>query len=172
MKISLTPEIAFAKLQGEIMSYEGEKKTTKRVLAAVPDSGADYRPDPVSRTAMSLAFHIAYVEVWFLNGIAAGEFGPEKEELPPEVTKPSDLPAWYERETNAALEEVRKMTPEQAAKVIDFYGMFQMSAVMYMNFLNNHSVHHRGQLSVYLRPMGAKVPAIYGPSADEQMMTE
>jgi uncharacterized damage-inducible protein DinB len=41
-----------------------------------------------------------------------------------------------------------------------------MPAVMYLNFLLHHSIHHRGQLSMYLRPMGAKVPAIYGESYD------
>jgi uncharacterized damage-inducible protein DinB len=44
--------------------------------------------------------------------------------------------------------------------------MFQLPAVMYLSFILNHSIHHRGQLSMYLRPMGAKVPAIYGESYD------
>ena len=49
---------------------------------------------------------------------------------------------------------------------VDFRGMFQRPAVMYLNFLLHHSIHHRGQLSTYLRPMGAKVPAMYGESYD------
>jgi uncharacterized damage-inducible protein DinB len=44
--------------------------------------------------------------------------------------------------------------------------MFQLPAVAYLTFSQNHSIHHRGQLSTYLRPMGAKVPAIYGESYD------
>jgi uncharacterized damage-inducible protein DinB len=52
--------------------------------------------------------------------------------------------------------------------VIDFRGMFQMPAISYLTFSSNHSIHHRGQLSVYLRPMGAKVPAIYGESFDSK----
>jgi uncharacterized damage-inducible protein DinB len=39
---------------------------------------------------------------------------------------------------------------------------------VYLSFVNNHSIHHRGELATYLRPMGSKVPAIYGPSADEE----
>jgi uncharacterized damage-inducible protein DinB len=50
--------------------------------------------------------------------------------------------------------------------VIDFYGM-KNPAIVYMNFALVHGVHHRGQLSGYLRPMGGKVPSIYGGSADE-----
>jgi uncharacterized damage-inducible protein DinB len=49
---------------------------------------------------------------------------------------------------------------------VDFRGMFQLPAVMYLGFVQQHSIHHRGQLSMYLRPMGAKVPSIYGESYD------
>ncbi|MDQ6678111.1 MAG: DinB family protein, partial [Acidobacteriota bacterium] len=51
-------------------------------------------------------------------------------------------------------------------RIVDFRGLFQLPAVMYLSFLLHHSIHHRGQLSMYLRPMGAKVPAIYGESYD------
>ena len=47
--------------------------------------------------------------------------------------------------------------------------MFNNSAVTYLPFMLNHSIHHRGQLSAYLRPMGGKVPNIYGGSYDEPM---
>ena len=60
------------------------------------------------------------------------------------------------------------MTGEQAAKIVDFRGMMQLPAVSFMTFNNNHVLHHRGQLSVYLRPMGGKVPAIYGESYDSK----
>jgi len=51
--------------------------------------------------------------------------------------------------------------------VIPFFGVMEMPAVAYLNFMNLHTAHHRGQLSTYLRPMGSKVPSIYGGSADE-----
>jgi uncharacterized damage-inducible protein DinB len=59
------------------------------------------------------------------------------------------------------------MTPEQLATPVDFAGVFKMPAVFYLGFVNNHSVHHRGQLPAYLRPMGSMVPSIYGRSADK-----
>ncbi len=62
---------------------------------------------------------------------------------------------------------VEKVEGEDALKVVDFMGAFQFPNVFYLIFLIKHSVHHRGQLSVYLRPMGGKVPSIYGGSADE-----
>ena len=51
-------------------------------------------------------------------------------------------------------------------KTADFRGLFQLPAVVYLHTASIHSIHHRGQLSMYLRPMGAKVPAIYGESYD------
>jgi uncharacterized damage-inducible protein DinB len=66
----------------------------------------------------------------------------------------------------AVVARLQKMTPEQLAKIVDFRGSSQMPAVMFFQIAINHSAHHRGQLSVYLRPMGGKVPAIYGESYD------
>ena len=59
-----------------------------------------------------------------------------------------------------------KLSGEQLAKIVDFRGVFQMPAVAYLNFSLHHTIHHRGQLSTYLRAMGGKVPAIYGESYD------
>jgi uncharacterized damage-inducible protein DinB len=56
---------------------------------------------------------------------------------------------------------------EDLAMSVDFMGLRNDPAVAYLNIAIRHSVHHRGQLSAYLRPMGAKVPAIYVESADE-----
>jgi uncharacterized damage-inducible protein DinB len=64
------------------------------------------------------------------------------------------------------LPRLRQMSPEQLTRVLDFRGMFQMPAVNFFQTTLMHSIHHRGQLTVYLRPMGAKVPAIYGESYD------
>ena len=62
---------------------------------------------------------------------------------------------------------VAAMTAEQLMTPVEFFGVFNFPAVMYLGFLNNHSIHHRGELSTYLRPMGSKVPSIYGGSYDE-----
>ena len=57
----------------------------------------------------------------------------------------------------ARFEKLTHLTNEQLTKIVDFRGMFQLPAVVYLNFVIHHSIHHRGQLSMYLRPMGAKV---------------
>jgi uncharacterized damage-inducible protein DinB len=145
---------------------EREYMTTRKVLAAVPEGKKDYRPDDNARTAFALASHIASSDVWFLNGIVKGEFVPEPDKTFRSV---AEIVAYYEREFPAALAKVKAMSPEKLAGTISFFGMFNLPAAAYLGFVNNHCIHHRGQLATYLRPMGAKVPNIYGGSYDEPM---
>jgi len=64
------------------------------------------------------------------------------------------------------IDALTKLNGEQLAKIVDFRGMFQWPAVKFLVFGLHHTIHHRGQLSAYLRSMGAKVPSIYGESYD------
>lgn len=152
-----------------LQTLKGEFETTKKVLAAIPDQNHDYRPDPKSKTAIELGWHLASVDVWFMDSIAAGAFDYEEKHMPETIKTGADLAAWYETSVQASLPKIVAATPEHLATPIDFYGMMKMPGGMYLMFLLNHMVHHRGQLSTYLRAMGGKCPAIYGGSADEQM---
>ena len=78
----------------------------------------------------------------------------------------SDIGAWYAEKFAKNLAGISALSGEQLAKVLDFRGVFQMPAVAFLTFHMNHEIHHRGQLSTYLRPMGGKVPSIYGESYD------
>jgi uncharacterized damage-inducible protein DinB len=62
---------------------------------------------------------------------------------------------------------VAALSAEQLLTPVNFMGAFNFPAAFYLAFLNNHSIHHRGELATYLRPMGSKVPSIYGGSYDE-----
>ena len=75
---------------------------------------------------------------------------------------------WYETNHRERVNKLKGLPAEKLVKVVPL-GPMESPAVGYLNFLNLHSSHHRGQLSTYLRPMGTKVPAIYGGSADEPM---
>ena len=154
-------------LNNLLPGVESEAQTTKKVIAAIPEGKADYRPDPKSKTADELAWHLVSSEIWFLDGIASGKFREEDPGRPAELKTPADLVAWYETNLAAGIEKVKAMPPEKLAETLSFYGIFNHPAVTYLSFLTVHSVHHRGQLSTYLRPMGGKVPSIYGGSADE-----
>lgn len=147
--------------------FEYEAQTTLNVLGAVPPGRLDYRPDGKSKSGLGLARHLALEDAWLLNGIADGAFTP-----PPDdsdacgVMTPADAVARYQASVPAALARVRAMSGEKLAGTIDFLGMMQMPAVSFLSMALKHSVHHRGQLSTYLRAMGGAVPGIYGPSAD------
>ncbi|HKS82592.1 MAG TPA: DinB family protein [Candidatus Acidoferrales bacterium] len=164
-QIGLTPEFA-AGLRGLMLDgVNRELEITKKVIAAIPDEKADFRPDPNARTARELAWHIANTDVQFLDGIADLKFTMETPEVKPKTT--SELVSWYDSNFKRAAARVAAMTPQQLLTPIEFFGVFNFPAVFYLTFLNNHCIHHRGALATYLRPMGAKVPSIYGGSYDE-----
>jgi uncharacterized damage-inducible protein DinB len=148
-------------------AVESEAQTTKKVIAAIPEGKAGYRPDPKSKNADELAWHLASSDIWFLDGIASGKFAEGEPERPAALKTPADLVAWYETNFAAGIDRVKAMAPEKLAETLSFYGIFNHPAVMYLSLLMVHAVHHRGQLSTYIRPMGGKVPSIYGGSADE-----
>ncbi len=160
-----TPEFALTYCHMMLDGIAREVETTKRVLGAVPDDKCDYRPDPHARTARELSWHIANTDIQFLDGIADLKFGMETPEQKPATT--AETVEWYDKNFKRAADRVRAMTPQQLLTPIEFFGVFNLPAVFYLGFLNNHTVHHRGQLATYLRPMGAKVPSIYGGSYDE-----
>jgi uncharacterized damage-inducible protein DinB len=149
-----------------LKGLEREMETTKKVLAAVPDSKRDFRLDPKSRTAWELAWHLASSDVQMLDEVADRKFdmAPRFKQEPKDI---ADLVNWYETNFLRAANRIRAMTPEQLTTPVDFAGVFTLPVVFYLGFVNNHSIHHRGQLAAYLRPMGSKVPSIYGGSADE-----
>jgi uncharacterized damage-inducible protein DinB len=145
---------------------EREQATTRRVIEAIPASGGDYRPDAVSKTSAELAWHIVAAEKRFLEGIVNGVFNFAVITRPEHVRTGADIARWYGEMTQAVLPRLHQLKPEQLTKSIDFRGIFQAPAVMFLQTSLNHSIHHRGQLSAYLRAAGGKVPAIYGESYD------
>jgi uncharacterized damage-inducible protein DinB len=152
--------------------WEGELPATAKVLRNVPDGRRDYKPDDKSRTAWELATHLALGDVWFIQSIIDGRFNFDAEaekKLAAGFRNAEDLAAFYQREVPAKLKELRALPAERLTNIVDFFGMMQQPNVNYVGFANNHSIHHRGQLSSYLRACGSKVPAIYGSSADEVM---
>ncbi|HVO82768.1 MAG TPA: DinB family protein [Terriglobales bacterium] len=161
----LTPEFAVGYRAVMLDGLARELEITKKVLAAVPDAKADYRPDPNARTARELAWHIANTDVQFLDGIADLNFIMETSETKPSTT--AELVEWYDKNFTRGLDRVRALTPGQLVTSVNFLGAFNLPVVFYLAFLNNHSIHHRGELATYLRPMGSKVPSIYGGSYDE-----
>jgi uncharacterized damage-inducible protein DinB len=143
-----------------------EHQTTKRVIEAVPLDKGDYRPDPVSKSALELAWHIVAAEQRFLSGICVGAFDFTPINRPDTIRNSAQIAAWFDESFARNVAQLRQLTGEQLAKPIDFRGMFQFPGIIFLQLATNHTIHHRGQLSMYLRPTGAKVPSIYGESYD------
>jgi uncharacterized damage-inducible protein DinB len=143
-----------------------EQSITTGVIDAIPPEKSDYRPDEICKSAMELAWHITGSEIRFMDAVATGEFNPSPNPRPESIRTPADLIAWYKENSERRLRALENASAQQLVKMIDFRGRLQFPAVMFLPIMMHHSVHHRGQLSMYLRPMGAKVPAIYGESYD------
>src|SRR5579863_1272770 len=165
MPEGMSPEFALGYRAMMLDGVVREAECTKKVIAAIPDAKSDYKPDPQARSAKELAWHLANSDIQFLDGIAELNFNMETPEHKPQTS--AEVVAWYDENIKRGVARVQAMTPEQLATPVEFFGVFNLPAVMYLGFLNNHSIHHRGELTTYLRPMGSKVPSIYGGSYDE-----
>ena len=167
MSKPLTAEQAIFLLQEvSLPVLKAEHRMTKAVLEAVPADKPDFQPDPFAKTAIELVRHIAAAENRFLETTINGVFSTGPTAIPENVKTPTEVATWYASQFEKNCEALAKLSGEQLLKMVDFRGMFQRPAVAFLQIGLNHSIHHRGQLSTYLRPMGGKVPAIYGESYD------
>jgi uncharacterized damage-inducible protein DinB len=170
---SITPEQAVVVLhQLWIPAYANEHPLTKGVIASIPADRADYRPDTIAKSAIDLAWHIVGAEHRFLDGVASGAFDYGNSSRPESVRTPMDVVHWYSEKFAADIERLKTTTSEQLLTPIDFRGLFKKPAILYLQSGLSHTIHHRGQLSMYLRPIGAKVPSIYGESFDAREARE
>lgn len=148
----------------------GERDRFRNVMAAVPADGLDYRPHPKSRTARELVGHlIGHVQ----DLVELLDDGVINHRMQVPFDDVAHAMALVDESYAGLLERMQQVGDEAWAKPADFLAGGQKimtapaQALAWMLFLD--AVHHRGQLSTYLRPMGAKVPNIYGPSADAPM---
>jgi uncharacterized damage-inducible protein DinB len=164
----LTPEMATGALHMALMSIKREHPTTKAVLAAIPANGGDYKPEPAARTALEIAWHIVASEHRFFSSVVKGFFDVTPNPKPDSLQTGADIAKYYDDLLPQVHAALAGLTGDHLAQKMDFRGMVQMPAVAFLDLGLRHSIHHRGQLSVYLRPAGGKVPAIYGESYDSK----
>jgi uncharacterized damage-inducible protein DinB len=148
--------------------WKKEGPTTRKVISRIPEG--TYRPDPKSRTAREIAWLVLQEEAALADGLEKGYF--EWNEVAAPATMKEVLDRYDAQQTKIAerLEAVPASRWEGPVPFM-FGGQEVMRATGYENawgFLFD-LIHHRGQLTTYLRPMGSTVPQIYGPSADEPM---
>jgi uncharacterized damage-inducible protein DinB len=142
--------------------WDHESKTTRKVLSRIPD-GSDYRPDPKSRTAQEIAWQIVCEEKMIIDALETGraEWAP-----PPMPESMKGVLETYERQAAGMVERWRALPAARWDGELEFFGKRRPASPMAWSFLFD-LVHHRGQITTYLRAMGSTVPQIYGPSGDE-----
>ena len=156
-----------------LKELEVETATTRRVLERVPADKLTWKPHPKSMSLGELAYHVAtspsYCSAWALEDVRDFGSGSGKTPEPTsteEILKAHDEGVAKTRETLTTLGEEGLKARWKA--VAGGNTIFEMpKAVLIRSIVLNHTYHHRGQLSVYLRLLDVPVPSIYGPSADE-----
>lgn len=143
-----------------------EFETTRRVIAAVPAAASGYKPGEKCMSGLQLASHIALSEAFFLNGVINGQFDWKDQEF----ADPAAVLAYYDATIPPLFDRIEALPAAKLAQPITFHS-WTLAAIEYLGLDLKHGIHHRGQLSAYLRPMGAKVPSIYGPSGDAETET-
>ena len=155
-------------MQDFVTTWENEFRTTLRVFAAFPAERLDYRPHEVSKTARELMWVIADEEREIVDGCLKGKFAWAMRKPP--KTKDA-LVREYKKSHQNMVKKVKQAGECLFLKKVEFpvakgkMGIVSGRDVLWS--MLHDQIHHRGQLSVYLRLVGAKVPSIYGPSADE-----
>ena len=156
--------------------FDHEMATTRRVLERVPDPEFGWKPHEKSMTLGRLAAHIANIPYWCSVTLETTVF--ELDSLPhdtqrklaetqSELVKEFDGKVRAARTLIAAATDAEFLAPWTLKKGgQEMFTMPRISAVR--GFVMNHLIHHRGQLTVYLRLKNVPIPPIYGPTADEQ----
>ena len=142
--------------------WEDESKTTSKVISRIPE-GSDYRPDPKSRTASEIAWQIVCEEKMIIDALENGkaDWAPG-----PAPATMKEMTTAYDKQSKDIVRRLKGLPADRWNGTLEFFGGQRPASPMAWSFLFD-IVHHRGQITTYLRPMGSTVPQIYGPSADE-----
>ena len=139
-----------------------ESETTHKVFARIPEDST-YKPDPKSRTAQDIAWQIICEEKMIIEALETGKV----EWAPPAMPKSMKAIAeTYGTHSTDLAARWKALPADRWSGSLDFFGHSRSASQMAWSFLFD-IVHHRGQITTYLRPMGSTVPQIYGPSGDE-----
>lgn len=162
---------------GLLSEFDHEIATTRKVLERVPEGKPEFKPHDKSMAMDRLAGHIAELPGWAketmlqdsieMGGAAAGA-GPLKMTSRKQLLEEFDKRAAAGRAAIASASDDAFMKPWSL--IAGGKAVFTLPKIAVLRgFVMNHMIHHRGQLSVYLRLNDVPVPSIYGPSADEQV---
>lgn len=156
--------------------FDHETATTRTLLERVPEDKAGWKPHEKSMALGQLAMHIANIPQWAsiaLERTAYDTNPPGERVTSPSFESAPNLLQTYDANVSAARALLARTT--DAEFMVQWTlksggkNMYSMPRVaVFRSFVLNHAVHHRGQLSVYLRLLDVPIPNIYGPTADTQ----
>ena len=154
--------------------FDAEVANTRRMFAAIPDDKLDFRPHERSWPLLQLATHVANLPSWIGLTLATDELDLSAGFDQPNPKSMTDVVSILDttvEEARAALESAtaEEMTATWTLRTGDEVHFQMPKGVVLRSFVFNHIVHHRAQMSVYLRLLDLPVPGMYGPSADETM---
>jgi len=155
-----------------------EMTTTRRLLERVPEKRAAWQPHPKSKTLGELAVHLARIPGWIASvaDVPSFDMDPPGGRTPdPAFESSARLLQTFDDNLAAVRSALARTSEDDLAKPWTMQrggqDMLRITrADLFRILLLNHMIHHRGQLSVYLRLNNVPVPSIYGPSADEGKM--
>lgn len=157
-----------------VAHLEHEAATTRKMLAIVPAAKLDWKPHEKSMTLGALASHLAETPTWVSSMLEDEmDFGNMGDYRPFEGKSAEELVAALDRNLKEAVALVREhddafLTREWTARMGDKVVMRAPKGEVIREIALHHTIHHRGQLSVYLRLLDVPLPKVYGPTADDQ----
>jgi uncharacterized damage-inducible protein DinB len=158
------------------MELEQEARSTRKMLERLPADKLTWRPHEKSMTLGRLAMHLAEIPGWVNATLLADELDFEKMDYKPvEAASSEEVVKKFDETLAAAIETLKKTDDAEMMKDWTMRSgkqvYFTMPKIAVLReFVYSHLVHHRGQMSVYLRLLDVPVPGSYGPSADDPGM--
>jgi uncharacterized damage-inducible protein DinB len=161
--------------QALLPEFDHEMQTTRRTLERVPEDKLGWKPHQKSMTLGGLATHLATINHWVDATLGMDSFDVAGVPPNPELKSRAEILAAFDENVASARKKIAAASDTELMKPWSLLAggkaMFTLPRIAVLrSFIMNHSIHHRGQLSVYLRLNDVPVPSIYGPSADEGQM--
>lgn len=161
-------------IQYLLEEFEHEVTNTRKLLQAVPEKDVAYKPSPVSWTMGELAQHIATIYYWYAGTLTQDVYDMSADHL--ERGSVNDIKATlelFESNVEKARNALESVAEEDLQKdwIMKAGGQIVLGplprGIVARSFLFNHIYHHRGEMIVYLRATGNKVPSLYGPTYEQ-----
>ena len=152
--------------------FDREMSTARKLLERVPDDKLDWKPHAKSFSLGELASHVATLPSWGFETLTHSEIDIRNDQRPAALASRAEVLSTFDRNTAAVRSALAGKTDAELLAIWTLKrngkSLFSMpKTTVLRSFVLSHLIHHRGQLSVYLRLLDVPVPSIYGPSADE-----